>query len=115
MHPKIYCLMWSGFITDEVKDMLFRAACFMTHRSLEKLKIKNGFVEGAVTTNRTPAILGSVAGTIFRAEVESESGKTDIKYLVRTGDIEELAEAAAFGFWTDRSWAFHPAENAQNN
>ena len=112
MRGQIYCMMWSGFLDSNVHNTLFLAAREMVRDHREKQMIRNEWCEGLVRTKFTPALIGAVSGIIFDAEVETERGKSTVKYLVRTADLDEdIGELE----WTFGGGNMHPADFAHQN
>jgi hypothetical protein len=73
----IFCLMFSGRgLTNEVRTFLYRTACEMHQKSTESLKVRTEHCEGIVRTNFSFAMMDTVGGTKFIADVETEAGQT---------------------------------------
>lgn len=90
---QIYCVGFSGkSITDEVARLLFFSAQSMFQNGKEKLRLKSNFATGQVSTKFEQGLLGSVAGYVFDAQVDSVCGSTKVKFLVRPADIELLKD-----------------------
>lgn len=85
----IHCCMVRGqSLSDGARNILFDTAQEMVRGGKERRKIKGEDFEGLVTTRGETAIMGSLAGIVFHAEVECEDGRrSNVTYLVRPADI----------------------------
>ena len=109
---KIYCLMVSGMpFTDVVANVLLRTSREMLRRGAERCVIRADDVEGVVETRFHTAVLGSLAGVVFQAEIETDAGKTKTRFIVDSAEIsDEDFERIEMGEWSE-----HPASRARFN
>ena len=115
MNDGIFCLMISGgSLTDEVRTLLYRAACEMHRKGQERKSVKSSDCEALVQTKFQFAMLGSIYGTKFTADVETQAGKTRVHYIVQSTDLERALEE---GVWDSLIPLpqDHPASNAWLN
>ncbi len=95
---KIFCLVSSGLpLSDEMCDLLHASARTMVHKDQPKLRIRGSNFEGLVISTGQNASLGTVAGAVFEATLESNVFVTKVKFIVRTADLEGLEQ----GQWLD--------------
>ena len=89
MSWRIICVMFSGLpLTDDVRSALFRAACELYQKQQRETKLKTDDFEGAVQTAGERSSLGGFYGILFNAEIETNLGKTTVRYIVSEADIE---------------------------
>lgn len=95
----VYCFMVTWTITsDDVRDLLFVTAYHMIKSHARKRKVRSEECEGVVTTAFQHVSLAGISGIRFRAELETETGKLVVTYLVRNRDLDALEEAEE-GAW----------------
>lgn len=112
MFYEIFCVMSKGqALTDEMRTCLVKVAAQMVREKEEKCKIQTTAMEGCICTKFQRAILGSVSGFSFSAELESESGRTNVEFLVRDCDQERID--LENGFWMTMNPQM--AKSAMNN
>ena len=109
---RIYCLMVSGIpLDDMILGVLLRAARDMLRNGAERLAIRTDDAEGIVETRVHTAVLGSLAGVVFQAEIETDAGKTKTRFIVDSAEIsDEDFERIEMGEWSE-----HPASRARFN
>ena len=109
---RLYCLMVSGVpLSDEVTDVLLRTTRTMLRKGKERQSVRSDVCEGVVETRFRIANLGSLIGFVFRAEVESDAGKTTVRFLIDSQDIsDEEFEHLERGGWSE-----YPASRAYLN
>ncbi len=96
MRMQIHCLMTSSVRMSEKKaDMLFEMACLMLRDRLENKYILDEEMAGKITTKFDKHCLGSIEGTKFTAEIETDLGRGMVTYLVRDADVESRSK----GVW----------------
>jgi len=84
----INCLMTKGTgLTDDVREFLFRMAHQMFQEGKERKSVKSPGCEALVQTKFRFAIIGSIYGTQFVADVETNNGKTYVKFIVQDADL----------------------------
>lgn len=100
---RIFCVMLRGSaLGEEVCRELLKAACNLylarekqkqenstEGRKKYRKKIKNQTVEGVVVTRGQYAVLGSLCGMFFHADVEWAGGKSNVDFIVRTQDLTQ--------------------------
>ena len=93
----IYCLMMNGRgLTDEIRMFLYRIACEMFKKGEEWKSVKSPDCEALVQTKFNFAMLGSIYGTKFVVDVETNNGKTHAEFIVHDRDLDK---AMADGVW----------------
>ncbi len=118
---KIYCLMTAGLpVDDDIRNALFYTAREMLKAGAEKRRLKTDFMEGVVTTEFKVGCMGSVAGTIFQAEIDAEAGSTKVSYIVNNSyldedDFESASWMSALMPNPEEIGANHPALTAHYN
>jgi hypothetical protein len=99
MRDNVYCLMVVQVgLTDFMADVLFDTACAMMRSGSRQKRINEDYIEGKITTEFKEQSLGSVSGTEFNADVETELGKGKVKFLVREADAEVRNKLTWQGF-----------------
>ena len=100
MRNRIHCLVTSSVnLNEKMVGVLFDAACLMLRDSSTAKKFKDSRFEGKIRTSFAERTLGTISGTEFSAEIESELGKGHVKFLVRPIDAQfrnELEWVPAF-------------------
>lgn len=110
----IYCLMFGGKgLTDRISSVLYKAACKMFQTNSKKKSVKFSDSEAIIRTQFSTAIIGSISGTKFVADVESDEGKTHVEFLVANSDLDRAIKEGAT--WMSIGLQDHPAYNAGNN
>lgn len=113
---EFFCLMVHGIsLSEKVRLELILAAKSMLVDNKNKTKIKTQFCEGAVYTNFQGALLGSVSGVVFMAEIETGKGNTSVKYLIRADLLEYFNPDNLVSFSSSSKRQKQLAENAINN
>ena len=93
----IYCLMTAGRgLTDEIRTLLYQVACEMFKKGTERESVKSPDCEAVIRTKFEFALIGSIGGTRFIADVETEAGKTHTDFIVHDRDLESAVE---HGVW----------------
>jgi len=90
---KIFCLMCSLYLTDEMRNLLFYTALYMARDKVARKVLRRPCCEGEVTTDFSCADLGGMGGMLFKARLETDAGQRQVKFLVRTRDLEFLDKA----------------------
>ena len=115
--------MGSGIpIDDRIRNMLFHVSRTMLKTGKEKVRVKSNFLEGVVTTDFEIGCMGSVAGVVFSAEIDTEKGSGKASFITNTdsAEIDNWEES----FWMDAMIPDfdsaevpenHPARSAQYN
>lgn len=114
--PEIYCLMASGRpLSDESRRLLLWIAVDLFTSGKQYKPFSSVWGEGFVSTRGNSVCLGAIAGMMFTAKIATEEGETEVRYIVRTHDLE-FSEDAEWS--TVRSGPFkggHPRQNAHLN
>jgi hypothetical protein len=96
---QIVCLMVSGRpLTGELRGCLYRVAREMMKCGWQKevyVVSEEPDFQGTVRTDFETRNMGSICGIEFTAEVNAPSGKTNVRYLVREVEPENIVG----GFW----------------
>ena len=88
MRRQVYCMMASSIvITDKICNYLFQQSCKMLRAGESQRSIKMPEMEGVLTTKGENRTLGSISGTEFVAEVDTELGRGRVAFLVRDADV----------------------------
>lgn len=83
-----FCLMVSGkALTDQIRNILFNISQSMLRSGSVRVGIQTPYFEGEILTEGKTGCIGFVVGTIFKATVESETGKTAVTYIVRPTEM----------------------------
>lgn len=86
---KIFCFGITGLpLSDAACDAMFRTACLMAKKGLDKRRIVHDDVEGVVTTEFEHACMGSFTGMVFDGDIATPKGTTAARFLVRYNDLE---------------------------
>ena len=107
---KIYCLMVSGVPFNKiVTDTLVTTARDMLRCGAERRAVRAADIEGVIETRFKTAVLGSLTGIVFRAEIETDEGKTRTRFIVDSADIsDEDFECLQWGEWSEYpAWRAH--------
>lgn len=82
-------------LSTEARTLLFDTACEMLEKGVERMRVRGSEVEMLVRTRFEEKLLVAVGGVEFFAEIETEFGRGNVKYLVRPLDAglrdEQLA------------------------
>lgn len=90
--------MVSGFpLTDPIRNLLLRNAQEM-YQGKEKSRyiIERDECEGNIETEFKFFTLGHTHGIIFKAQIDTEKGRTTIDYIVRPGELDPSARWYTF-------------------
>jgi len=98
-------------LTNDIRTELYKTACEMGQEGCERKAVKCADFEGTVTTNFSYCVFNSMGGVKFTAEIEADTVKGKVVFLVTKFDYTED------GIWVPlapipRS---HPASAAQYN
>lgn len=87
----IACVAVKGSsLTEDISNDLLVIATEMASKGSEKMKLEKEDYEGLVTTSYERSSLGFFHGIRFKAEIESENGKSEVDFILRyqvTADI----------------------------
>ena len=99
----IYVQSASKPITLQAHIALFMAAQRLEQTRMTAVTIKTEFCEGRVTTTWDRAVIGSIAGTRFRGELDIGPESIAVTYIVRDATLEEATSIFEEhgGFWCD--------------
>jgi len=90
MYPICY-LAVSGFpLSEDVNLAIYITAIGMAHSHSKCERIKTDQCEGIITSQFKYVCLGSIAGTQFNAELDTEQGTTKVSFIAQTQDIDEI-------------------------
>lgn len=88
-----YCLMVSGIrLGTGMLLALYVAACKMISSESQRMRVEGEDFQGQVTTNWQTAVLGCVAGPVFKAELDVSDGDRNESGTV-TFIVPDLASA----------------------
>src|SRR3989338_8501392 len=86
-----YCLMVAGVaLTDQIRNQLVDAARTMILNGDRGYRIVSDDFVGEVQTDMKTVLLGSIAGLLFTAEIQSVKGHVEVSYLVRPQDVSRI-------------------------
>ncbi len=113
MRMLIHCLMTSSVRINESKaGKLFEIACLMLRDKKEDEYFLEEDMAGKVTTKFDKHCLGTIEGTKFMAEVETDLGRGTVSYLVRDADVESRSKSIWKTFGDD---GFDPSSYEKKN
>lgn len=75
-------------LTDRMRSFLFSLARQMAKRGLTRVKFSTDDFEGRVTTDGVSRGFGWVTGPVYEATIESNLVATNVRFVVRTGELE---------------------------
>jgi len=75
-------------LTSEMSESLFQSACTMLRDGLKKRGFLEEAIAGLITTELKEKTFGQISGIEFFAEVETELGRGQVKFLVNPKDAE---------------------------
>ena len=105
------CFVMSGVpLNDAISNILMFAGRKMIEAGKNRQKIKSPVCEGVLRTEFGRALLGTLSGITFEAEIESDRGKTKVRFLL---DPDLTRAELNEGFWVDTDFA--QAEHATYN
>jgi len=88
---EIYCLMAGGSnLTNDMRTLLFFVAQEMHQEKKTMSNVVTDDLEARIETDFSVAVLGSVAGPVFSAEITSIRGGATVTYIVRAGDLKNV-------------------------
>ena len=111
----IFCLMLGGIgLTNEGRTLLYRTACEMYQKNLSYVSVKSMEYEGVVRTKLSYGRIGSISGTKFTADLETEQGKSHVDFIVQDWDLQTVLK---YGEWYEvlPLPETHPARKAHLN
>lgn len=93
MYGRIYCMLNSSIpLTKGMSVELFQVA----RKMLKERSGREGFLTaemgGVVTTSFKESAVGQISGVVFFAEIESDSGRGRVVYLVNPTDVIDEKE-----------------------
>lgn len=89
----ISVLFSSRPLTAPIAGRLQKAAFDLYASDESVLKVKGALMEGEVRNLRKELLLGTQPGHAFEAELETETGKLVVRYLLTRDGIELLAQS----------------------
>lgn len=88
---QIFCLMRSGLpLTEAAGIFLMDQACELSRADKKKDYFMTEHFEGMISTEGKYASLGYSRGTIFTAVIESQQGKTTVKFIADVAFIKRV-------------------------
>lgn len=86
----IYCQMLSGMpLTGQISQALFDGAKKMWADGEEKLDVSTQEFEGRIRTQGKHSLLGSIGGVLFEANIETDLGSTNVRFIVQTRQLPD--------------------------
>lgn len=99
MFPQIYCMMFSGKpLSDSAAEALFQSGCRCALLEKNSQNIFHDDVRGTIKTEFDYAMVGSITGIHFFAEISTEKGNTEVHFIIPSKDIEEVKNTEPY--WT---------------
>lgn len=90
----MYCCMFNGkALTDGLRDTLWRVACVMIRNQRKEQVFRHDDGEGVVLTEFDTALIGTVGGPVFQAQLDTPKGKTVTTFIVTDADIRAGMDA----------------------
>jgi hypothetical protein len=84
------CLSSRGVMLDEGDRIwLVLAACEMAHKGQAHRQVKDEGIRGDIFTNFRRAVIGSISGIAFEAEITTPKGDIAVRYLVSDLDLDK--------------------------
>jgi hypothetical protein len=75
-------------LTNEMSESLFQSACTMLRDGLKKRGFLEETIAGLISTELKEKTFGQISGVEFFAEVETDLGRGQVKFLVNPKDAE---------------------------
>jgi hypothetical protein len=89
----LVCLALKGAsLTEEIGNQLVLSASEMLEKGSEKLSIASDHFEGVITTGYKWSSIGTFSGIKFKAEIESDLGKTDVDFILKYRITKDILE-----------------------
>lgn len=87
---RLLCYLVSGRpLPLSTLDALYDAASTMFRERQRKHRLRHDDVQGEVRTEFRPGLLGTFAGSVFEADIETAEGSTFVRYLACPPPSEE--------------------------
>lgn len=92
------CLSSKGAMLDD-GDRIFLtlAGCEMARKGQEYRKVRDDGISGDIVTNFRRAVLGSISGIAFEAEITTLKGKIAVRYLISDLDVRKSPDELIAG------------------
>jgi len=88
----IYCIMTSGLpVTEQLREALLINAYDMWENKRPIQRVKSRSYDGVIETNFEPICFVGSAGFLFDALMGTPLGETQIKFFVRTSELENFS------------------------
>ena len=110
MYWTICFLATYGRLSESVRDVLLSTAHTMGRRGIQKRTVRTHEFKAHISTNLDYATLGSFAGMVFTAVVETATEEVRARYIV---DIDSDLPSDGQGFW--QAWSPRRAAQAHLN
>lgn len=82
-------VLFSTFPLDEgLAKSLYRVALDLYRREESEGTIDHDLAHGQLRNKRTEAVIGSTTGPVFEAELETEKGKGEVRFLLTRQGLE---------------------------
>lgn len=102
----INCLVCTKVsLTDDMRYTLYRTAFEMCASKIAERKVRASGFRATVKTDGQRGIMGTIAGIVFSATVDTDRGEGLVTYIVRERDLC----APEDGVWVPVSRSFAPA------
>jgi len=98
MSSGLVCFMFRGRMTNGMRSKVLQVALEMAQKGRRSRRFKTKECEGRVTTRGQRALLGSFAGVVFEAVMESNLGKANVRFIVDTSFGPEVVEDERYGW-----------------
>jgi len=82
------CLSSRGAMLDDGNRIfLVLAGCEMAQKGQAYRKVKDGSIKGDIFTNFRHAVIGSISGIAFEAEITTSKGDIAVRYIISDLDL----------------------------
>lgn len=89
-------VLFSSFPMEEALALaLHRVAMELYQRGDSVGLIDQGLAHGQVKNSRTEAAIGTITGPVFEADLETERGKGEVRFILTRQGLELMAERNA--------------------
>jgi hypothetical protein len=78
-----------GYLNEEDRMFLSLAGCDMAQKGQIHRKIKDDGIIGDIFTNFKSAVIGSISGVVFEAEITTPKGDIRVRYIVSKSDLRK--------------------------
>ena len=107
----ISCLVTSKVsLTDDMRYTLYRTAFEMYANKIPERKVRMAGLRATIKTDGKHGVMGTIAGIVFTATVDTDQGEGLVTYIVRGRDLCEPED----GVWVPLPRDFAPVTDYRN-